>query len=80
MTFAEASAQYVELRKSDWRSEKTIYRWEMFLQRCGSSLMPMDCKDIRREDVEAALRGEKEITLQGGKVTLNSFLPARSLQ
>jgi len=56
MTFAEASAQYVELRKSDWRSEKTIYRWEMFLQRYGSSLMPMDCKDIRREDVETALR------------------------
>jgi len=56
VTFAEAAAEYVNLRRSDWRSEKTIYRWEMFLERYGRSLMPMDCKDIRREDVEAALR------------------------
>lgn len=56
VTFAEASQNYVELRKIDWRSEKTQYRWNMFLERYGRPLLQMDCKDIRREDVEAALR------------------------
>lgn len=56
VTFKEASEQYIEMRKSDWRSDKTLYKWEMFLERYGKALMPIACKDIRREDIEAALR------------------------
>lgn len=56
VTFGEAAEAYIEMRRTDWRSEKTIYKWEMFLERYGQSLRPLACKDIRRDDVEAALR------------------------
>lgn len=56
VTFKEASQCYIAMRASDWRSAKTHYKWDMFLQRYGRTLMPLACKDIRREDVEAALR------------------------
>lgn len=56
ITFEDASHQYIEMRRSDWRSDKTLYKWEMFLERYGKPLMPIACKDIRREDIEAALR------------------------
>lgn len=56
VTFEEASRRYIAMRSSDWRSAKTHYKWNMFLERYGKPLMPLACKDIRREDVEAALR------------------------
>lgn len=56
VTFSEAAERYMKIREPDWRSEKTSYKWHMFLKRYGRSLGPLYCKDIRREDVEAALK------------------------
>lgn len=56
VTFEEAAAAYIAMRSTDWRSDKTHYKWTMFLSRYGKSLAPLPCDAIRRQDVEAALR------------------------
>ena len=56
VTFAEAAAALIEVRRVEWRHPKTAYKWERFIDRYARPLKAMDVAQVTRMDVEDTLR------------------------